>query len=209
MPSSTFFRLPDPKRNALLRCAREEFARVSYPEASINRIIHAAGIPRGSFYMYFTDKADLFSYLVEQHAQHLSNIMVEQLKAYDGDLFVAFHAIFDYVQHNYHEHAHKDALAEILSILRLNKGLPHNVAQQCAEQVQKDILAHLDLCTLHIEQERDVEDILYILLHIIIPLICKGLMSEDPSATKAQYHNVLDILKRGMASQPTAAARQS
>ena len=66
MPSDTFFRLPAPKRERLLRCARQEFSRVSYPDASINRIIHSAGIPRGSFYMYFEDKSDLFLYLMDR-----------------------------------------------------------------------------------------------------------------------------------------------
>ena len=38
MPTETFFRLPEAKRETLLRCARQEFARVPYPDASINRI---------------------------------------------------------------------------------------------------------------------------------------------------------------------------
>lgn len=47
------------KRERLLLAAEEEFARVPYAEASINRMIRAAGIPRGSFYMYFRDKEEL------------------------------------------------------------------------------------------------------------------------------------------------------
>ena len=49
MPSKTFFHLPAEKRERLLLAAEEEFARVPYAEASINRMIRAAGIPRGSF----------------------------------------------------------------------------------------------------------------------------------------------------------------
>lgn len=62
MPSKTFFHLPAEKRERLLLAAEEEFARVPYAEASINRMIRAAGIPRGSFYMYFRDKEELFHY---------------------------------------------------------------------------------------------------------------------------------------------------
>ena len=64
MPSKTFFHLPAEKRERLLLAAEEEFARVPYAEASINRMIRAAGIPRGSFYMYFRDKEELFHYPV-------------------------------------------------------------------------------------------------------------------------------------------------
>ena len=64
MPSDTFFHLPAEKRERLLAAARGEFARAAYEDASINRIIRQAGIPRGSFYMYFTDKEELFRYLL-------------------------------------------------------------------------------------------------------------------------------------------------
>ena len=56
MPSATFLNLPPEKRERFLRAARTEFARVPYADASINRMIRAAGIPRGSFYMYFANK---------------------------------------------------------------------------------------------------------------------------------------------------------
>ena len=46
MPSKTFFHLPAEKRERLLLAAEEEFARVPYAEASINRMIRAAGIPQ-------------------------------------------------------------------------------------------------------------------------------------------------------------------
>ena len=49
MPSQTFYNLPPAKREKLLRAARAEFARVPYDQVSINRIVRAAGIPRGSF----------------------------------------------------------------------------------------------------------------------------------------------------------------
>ena len=50
MPKSTFFRLPEEKRGRLMDAAWAEFTRVSFAEASINRIIRSAQIPRGSFY---------------------------------------------------------------------------------------------------------------------------------------------------------------
>ena len=38
----------------------DEFSQVPFSQASINRIIKLAGIPRGSFYQYFTDKEDAY-----------------------------------------------------------------------------------------------------------------------------------------------------
>ena len=89
MPSTTFFNLPEEKRERLLAAARAEFARTSYEEASVNRIIQAAGIPRGSFYMYFTDKEELFRYLMERYGEMLVEAFAGLLDRAEGDLFAA------------------------------------------------------------------------------------------------------------------------
>ena len=72
MPTGTFFRLPEEKRMRLVESAWEEFTHISYADVSINKIIQAAGIPRGSFYQYFDGKEDLFFYLLDDVRNHLS-----------------------------------------------------------------------------------------------------------------------------------------
>ena len=67
MPKDTFFRLPDDKRNRILKGAKKEFYNCTFSEASINRIIKDAEIPRGSFYQYFEDKKDLYLYVIEEN----------------------------------------------------------------------------------------------------------------------------------------------
>lgn len=61
MIHTTFERLPEEKRDRILQAARAEFLRYPYEKTSINRILAEAEIPKGSFYQYFDDKADLFS----------------------------------------------------------------------------------------------------------------------------------------------------
>ena len=63
MPTDTFFHLPEEKRRRIFTAAVEEFSRQSFSAASINRIVQAAGIPRGSFYQYFSGKEDLYLYV--------------------------------------------------------------------------------------------------------------------------------------------------
>ena len=89
MPSKTFFHLPAEKRERLLLAAEEEFARVPYAEASINRMIRAAGIPRGSFYMYFRDKEELFHYLLKRYQDGLLQRLERVLEEQGGDLLGA------------------------------------------------------------------------------------------------------------------------
>ena len=59
VPTATFFRLPEEKRGRLIDACWAELAQVRFTDVSINRIITAAHIPRGSFYQYFDDKDDL------------------------------------------------------------------------------------------------------------------------------------------------------
>ncbi|MBF7096698.1 TetR/AcrR family transcriptional regulator [Alkalibacter mobilis] len=66
MPKETFYNLPEAKRNKIYESALDEFAKNPYRQASINRIIENAGIPKGSFYQYFTNKKDLYKFLIEE-----------------------------------------------------------------------------------------------------------------------------------------------
>ncbi len=64
MVHTTFERLPEEKRNRILQAARAEFIRYPYEKTSINRILAEAEVPKGSFYQYFDDKSDLFSFCI-------------------------------------------------------------------------------------------------------------------------------------------------
>ncbi|MBI4830802.1 MAG: TetR/AcrR family transcriptional regulator, partial [Candidatus Lindowbacteria bacterium] len=48
------------KRERIFRNAAAEFARHGYHKANINSIAQRAGIAKGSIYLYFTDKLDLY-----------------------------------------------------------------------------------------------------------------------------------------------------
>ena len=64
MPKPTFFNLPEEKREKIINAAIDEFAEYGLENASTNRIVANSGIAKGSFYQYFTDKQDVFLYLL-------------------------------------------------------------------------------------------------------------------------------------------------
>lgn len=97
MPTTTFFNLPPPKRERLFRAAVAEFARKSFDEVSISRVIRAAEIPRGSFYQYFTDKTDLFRYILSYFGRELEKAILSSLDAGGGDLLDMPLVLFDMV----------------------------------------------------------------------------------------------------------------
>ena len=200
MPTETFFRLPEAKRETLLRCARQEFARVPYPDASINRIIHAAGIPRGSFYMYFADKADLFLHLMDQFVDTFTQTVCRLLEEEDGALFPAFRRLFDHLQDRCVTGCREGRAAEVITILRRNVGMPHTMAmgQSYGRRFLSQRLPRLDRARLSLEGEEELENGLRILLSVTLPLLCEGVLAEDPEPVRARYQSYLTILERGM-----------
>ena len=200
MPTETFFRLPEAKRETLLRCARQEFARVPYPDASINRIIRAAGIPRGSFYMYFADKADLFLHLMDQFVDTFTQTVCRLLEEEDGALFPAFRRLFDHLQDRCVTGCREGRAAEVITILRRNVGMPHTMAmgQSYGRRFLSQLLPRLDRARLSLEGEEELENGLRILLSVTLPLLCEGVLAEDPEPVRARYQSYLTILERGM-----------
>lgn len=52
------------KVKKIINAAYEEFARYGENKASLNKILKSAGLSKGVFYHYFTDKEELFNYLM-------------------------------------------------------------------------------------------------------------------------------------------------
>ena len=54
------------RRAQILQRARDVFARKGYHQAKIDDIVAAAGVARGTFYLYFQDKRSIFEELVNR-----------------------------------------------------------------------------------------------------------------------------------------------
>lgn len=95
MPSQTFLNLDSVKQKKFISAAMSEFSNYEYSDVSINQIIMNAGISRGSFYMYFKDKDDLFEYLMEISKVKLHELFKKVFIKHDGDLYNCFLELYD------------------------------------------------------------------------------------------------------------------
>ncbi len=77
MPFQTFYNLTEDKRQKIIECAMDEFAQHDYQSASVSRLVTRAGISKGSLYQYFSDKSDLYHYLLKLGAQKKALLMAE------------------------------------------------------------------------------------------------------------------------------------
>ena len=205
MPSSTFLNLPAEKQEKLLEAATREFSHKPFNEASINQIIKEAGIPRGSFYMYFQDKEDLFRYLLKGYVDQLFMLLEEFLIQNQGDIFQALLELYDYVQAK-NDRRHLGEVGAMTGIIRCNSGMQKNgllemldpgaILDRLGSAVNRDLL--------DLRRERDLGDILGALLVVAAPMIYTGLQAGGDPATRDRLENILHIFKRGMGKSPAA-----
>jgi AcrR family transcriptional regulator len=72
MPRRRIILPPDQRRQQLLQAATWVFARKGYRRAGISDIIARAGVARGTFYLYFNSKEQVFLAIVEDFHKRIS-----------------------------------------------------------------------------------------------------------------------------------------
>ncbi|HJB70988.1 MAG TPA: TetR/AcrR family transcriptional regulator [Candidatus Flavonifractor avistercoris] len=200
MPSTTFYNLPAEKRERLLSAARAEFARAPYEEASVNRMIRAAGIPRGSFYMYFTDKEELFRFLMETYSGMLSDWMGAQLAQNGGDLFAAFLALFDFIQAN----RESVPFQELAAILHRNRQMQPGLLLEGLRPgaVLERLRPQVDLSRLDLRAETDLADLFRLLAISTLGALTAGCAGGGQADQREHLERVFSLLQRGAAAKP-------
>ena len=83
MPLAPFEKLNPRKKKYLLAAAEGEFARLPYDRVSVFEIARSAGISRSSFYYYFSDKEDLYHYLLSQIRDELLDSLPREIDLED------------------------------------------------------------------------------------------------------------------------------
>jgi AcrR family transcriptional regulator len=66
-----FFKLPEQQQQTIVRAAVDEFSAHGFRDGSLNRVIEAAGVSKGSMYYYFDGKEDLYAYVTRREFERL------------------------------------------------------------------------------------------------------------------------------------------
>ena len=210
MPSSTFLNLAPEKQEKLLSAAVREFTERPYNEASINRIIRDAGIPRGSFYMYFRDKEDLFHYLMEESINEMLLVFEELLRSRGGDLFEALPAMYDYLRSRQRDDRSLGGMGMMSAIVNRNGGLQKGGLLEFVDPGL--ILDRMKGCVnpdlLDLEEPEDLDYTLRILLVLMIPVMYNGLRDGTDASGRERLEHILYILRRGMGAKPVSPRQE-
>ena len=207
MPTSTFFNLRPEKQERLLTAAAREFAAQPFHEASINSMIRAAGIPRGSFYMYFRDKEELFQYLVRESTEPLLLAFRELLTRSGSDLFNAIPGLCEYLR------SHKadrglGGMGMLSAIVERNGELQKSCLIDLldTQAVLAQLAAAVNPDLLDIWEASDLERIVRTVLTVALPLIYDAVHTET-AESREELSKTLEILRRGMGAKPAAGHR--
>ena len=208
MPTGTFFRLPEEKRNRLAEAAWNEFTRVKFVDTSINRIIQEAGIPRGSFYQYFEDKEDVLRHLLSEVGEYFFSMFDGVLKTSDGDLEAAALTLYGRILS---ENGQVDPkLDRFLKLMCINPGFDlQQIVSAKPELLQEIFTRNLKMDQLACREEGYIRRVCQLYIKMIASAIMdtlSGLVRRE-DACRALLTD-LEILKYGIMSsrEPITAA---
>ena len=201
MPSSTFFNLPEAKRQRLLDAAWQEFTTVSYMDASINKIIQNAEISRGSFYQYFSGKQDLFAYLLQTLFQSAREMFTAQLTVHGSDLFAAILGMYDLVLWRKSKCRRSLAQTRIYQLIRLNTELDLNEFSDVLNPslVAQDAQALLEASGYVLQERQQCFAVIQMFISICMFALTDALRNPEHEQRNRQLlEQQLDIIRRGL-----------
>ena len=196
MPSDTFLRLNENKKKKLLDASFKEFSLNNFNDASINRIIKEAGISRGSFYMYFEDKKDLYFYLLEQYGEILADNMKKDLIENKGDLFKMFQDNIE-VSYNSFKNNNINFFKKSLENITIMEESKRTFGFR-DKRLLNELIPNINLELLNDNARCHIEVIFAINMHLLMVTLFK-LLKKDSLDRKLikDYYEQLDILKYG------------
>jgi AcrR family transcriptional regulator len=116
---------PEARRPAILEAARQVFARHGYAGTTVDHIAEEAGIAKGTVYLYFRSKEEIYLAAVVENVQQLLQLTRERVAAagtFDEQIREFFRLRLEYVEK--HQEFFRIYLAEFGSLSLKARPLP-------------------------------------------------------------------------------------
>ncbi len=202
MPTKTYWNLPEGKKEKLIAAAKKEFGRVLLKDASINRIIKDANISRGSFYMYFSDKDDLYAYLLSQYRINGLQMLLECLHRSKGDIIEAYKDLYTIFLEKCFNTKEKNFFQNIFLNTNLyieNKAKFFSLVIPEDDKLFYELSLVIDMKKLSKNAQENICDVVILLFDItmknIIPVI---LMDSDKEEAYHHFIKSLQLIEGGI-----------
>lgn len=195
MPTKTFLNLPIDKQNMIIESAKKEFSNVLFKDASINNIVKISKISRGSFYMYFESKEDIYFYILKDYKERYKKLIHDSLEKTNGDIILSLRNIFKHIISTNYSTETTCFLKKVFQNMHY-----FDEKKFMFDDIKSSSLDILELINSNLfitKKEEEIKCFLRLLFHITMPSLVNVFMSNEKDLIYKNYCLELDILKRG------------
>lgn len=198
MPKETFLKLPNEKKEKIIKAAQKEFERVPIEEVSIKNIVENAEIARGSFYQYFESKEDLLIYILRENSEKLNTKLKDKVKETNGDIFKLYIFLYDSMIEEFTNNPDQELFKQIFINL---KSSDENVFDLVRKTKPQDIIEYyeqIDKNNLKIENHEDLVIICDMLNVITRRALIKNFKNKSKEDCRKMFLKEIEYLKYGI-----------
>lgn len=200
MPSKTFDNLSSTKKLALETAALEEFSKHTYDQISINRIIQSIDMPRGSFYLYFNDKEDLYLYIINKYHSIFFDLVSQAMRKHQHDIIEFYEATFKTIIEYCDQGCYGAMFRQFF--LGLNRNIENKIIEKFMNEYRFSLVDRIVETfgpLLAYNKHDDVKDVIFILNDILLhALTAYYILNIDLDFIKKRLSNQLNIVKNGI-----------
>lgn len=153
------------------------------------------GISRGSFYQYFESKEDLLKYIIMQDTESKNKEIAELLKETDGDIFELCIFLYDKMTKKIEKDENMIVFRKIFN----------NIMQSKEKRVlENNLIDFKMICkiiksnNLKIQNEKELEILLKMLIDITFKSIMYSKMNENKKEEREKFLKRLEFIKFGV-----------
>lgn len=200
MPTSTFFNLPEDKKNKILKAANKEFERVPIEQVSIKNIVESAEIARGSFYKYFEDKEDLFQYIMSAKMGNMQNKLIEMIEHENGNIINIFINMYEYLIKIVKIKKNNKFFKQIFENVKTSDNLMFIKKEEINKNLEQTLynLYDRNKDILNIKNEEEFKLVIEMLFAITRRRIVVSLKYKDLEKARETYLKEIEFLKKGI-----------
>lgn len=197
MPTITFDKLSEDKKKVIERAAIKEFSNYTYDDISINRIIHDIDMPRGSFYLYFENKEDLYLYIMDKYVTSYTEEFIKFVKINNGDIILSY----EYALNRVLDYCNNGEYAMLVS--KFLRGLTHRISEKAKAMKRKETIGKLIRSINRTYLRDDCSKNLFFILDLLTNTLVHSLteylvMHMDVDKVREKYYEQLKIIKNGV-----------
>lgn len=187
------------KKEALFNTAFELFTTKGLYKTSISDIVGKAGVAKGTFYLYFSDKYDLCNKLITHKAGQIfmkaaNDMKAEKLKTFEDKLIYVTDHIINQLNSN-------RLLLKFIS-KNLSWGVFRTALAKSAETGDSEFMGiYKDIVNTSIKHYRDPELMLFMIIELVNSTCYNAILYNEPVPVDELKKHLYPIIKQIMHNQ--------